>query len=76
MTPTGTLMLTRHDITTLMRFEDYLQAAEQAFRCYAEGHAQSPGVLHIGAVDGAFHIKAAGLEGPQLFIISHPASTY
>ncbi len=35
---------------------------ESAFRLHAEGRSLSPGVLTVPAFDGAFHVKAAGLD--------------
>jgi ornithine cyclodeaminase/alanine dehydrogenase len=68
MAAAGMPVLTRHDISTLMRFDDYLVAVEQAFRCYAEGQAWSPGVLHLAVPGGAFHVKAAGLALHQTYV--------
>ena len=55
------LLLTRSDVRALMTFPDYLTAMEQAFRMYAEGHTLVPGLLHVEAPAGEFHIKAGGL---------------
>jgi alanine dehydrogenase len=68
MTAAGTLILTRKDIAALMSFEDYLGAVAQAFRLYAEGKAQLPGVVDIDALDGAFHIKAAAMELQRSYV--------
>jgi len=57
----GTLILTKQEISQLMKFEDYVAPVEEAFRLYAEGKALSPGVLDVPGLDGMFHIKAAGL---------------
>jgi alanine dehydrogenase len=59
--PNDTLLLTGHDVAALMTFDDYVAAVEAAFRLYAEDQVPAPGVLHLGAQDGAFHIKAASL---------------
>jgi alanine dehydrogenase len=68
MNSEGTLILTRQDIAGLMNFTDYVSAVEAAFRLYTEGAALLPGVLHIDARDGAFHIKAAGLKLPRSYV--------
>jgi ornithine cyclodeaminase/alanine dehydrogenase len=68
MNSEGTLILTRQDIAALMSFSDYVSAVEAAFRLYAEGHALLPGLLHIDAPDGAFHIKAARLSLPRSYV--------
>ena len=68
MHPTDTLLLTRRDVTELMTFDDYVAAVETAFRLYAEDQAPPPGVLHLGARDGAFHVKAASLQLQQTYV--------
>ena len=69
MTAEGTLILTRQEIASLMTFGDYVEAVEQAFHLHAEGRSLSPGVLDVGAKDGMFHIKAAGLAlGERIYI--------
>jgi alanine dehydrogenase len=79
----GTLILTRQDIAALMSFSDYVTAVEDAFRLYAQGQALSPGVLDIAAREGAFHIKAAGLQLRRTYVavkvngnFSHNASRF
>ncbi|PWT87526.1 MAG: hypothetical protein C5B54_12210 [Acidobacteria bacterium] len=61
MLPDATLILTREQIQSLMKFPDYVPGVEEAFRLYAAGKSLSPGVLDVRAPDGTFHIKAAGL---------------
>ncbi|MSO75380.1 MAG: ornithine cyclodeaminase family protein [Alphaproteobacteria bacterium] len=55
------LILSRRDLQAVMRFADYVEAVDQAFRLHAEGRSASPPPLHIQAEDGGFHAKAAGL---------------
>lgn len=55
------LILSRQEIARMATFSEYLEAVENAFRDWGEGRASPPGVLHIGAAGGAFHIKAARL---------------
>lgn len=57
-----TLLLTRHDVSSLLTFEEYVTAVEEAFRLHAAGNATKPGLLHVDSTDGEFHIKAGGLK--------------
>lgn len=59
------LVLTRREIAGLLGFEDYVRVVEQAFRAHAEGQAIAPGLLHVDAPEGEFHIKAGGLLAPE-----------
>jgi alanine dehydrogenase len=62
MTPaSGTLLLTRQDVSELLTLNDCVQAVEQAFRLQGEGRAPAPGVLGVHAQGGGFHIKAGTL---------------
>jgi ornithine cyclodeaminase/alanine dehydrogenase len=60
--PPETLILKRGEIASLLTLQDYLQAVEDAFRMHAEGRALAPGLLHVDAHEGEFHIKAGGLD--------------
>ena len=62
MEPTGTLLLTRKDVASLLTIEDCTAAVEQAFKMHGEGKTMPPGVLGVHARDGGFHIKAGILE--------------
>jgi alanine dehydrogenase len=62
-----TLVLTRHDVQSLLGFDECIAAVEAAFRLHAEGRSLPPGVLAIRSRDGGFHIKAAGLELSRLY---------
>lgn len=62
MKPKGTLMLGRREVAALLSLDECIAAVEQAFKSHAEGKSLPPGVLAVHAGDGAFHIKAAGLE--------------
>ena len=57
-----TRILTRRDVASLLDWDECIAAVENAFRLHAEGRSLAPGVLGVPARDGAFHIKAAGLE--------------
>ncbi len=67
MKPVGTLILCRSDVCSLLRFEEYVQVIEEAFRLYAKGKVLNSGLMHIDLIDGEFHIKAGGLELSDLF---------
>jgi len=53
----GTLLLTRKDVSELLTLKDCVQAVEQAFCLHGEGRAAAPGVLGVHAEGGGFHIK-------------------
>src|SRR5580765_1219338 len=62
MTPaSGTLLLTRKDVSELLTLNDCVLVVEQAFRLQGEGQAPAPGVLGVHAQGGGFHIKAGTL---------------
>ncbi|HEV7821753.1 MAG TPA: ornithine cyclodeaminase family protein [Burkholderiales bacterium] len=56
------IVLSRSDLQQLMQLGDYVEVVAQAFAMHAEGRAASPPPLHIPAVDGGFHVKAASLS--------------
>src|SRR5689334_14123942 len=60
--PTGTLLLTRRDVTALLTIDKCTSAVERAFKLYGERKTQPPGVLGVHARDGGFHIKAGILQ--------------
>jgi len=63
-----TLILTRRDIASLMTPDDYLAAADAAFRALAEGRLDSPLPMHIaGEGGGGFHVKGARLGDHAAF---------
>jgi len=62
MKPYQSLLLTRHDVSSLLKFEEYVIAVEEAFRLHAAGKATKPGLLHVDSTEGEFHIKAGGLK--------------
>lgn len=61
------LVLSRRDVLELLTLDDCIAAVERAFRLHAEGRTLGPGVLGVPAVDGGFHIKAAGLVGERSY---------
>ncbi|HEY6120143.1 MAG TPA: ornithine cyclodeaminase family protein [Pyrinomonadaceae bacterium] len=62
MTPTGTLLLTRHEVASLFSIEDCISAVEGVFKLHGEGKTEMPGILGIHATKGGFHIKAGVLK--------------
>lgn len=65
--PDRLIVLSRRDVLDLLTLPDCIGAVERAFRLHAEGHTLGPGVLGVPAVDGGFHIKAAGLMGERSY---------
>ena len=66
----GTLILTRRDVATLLSIEECTKAVEHVFRLYGEGKTQAPGVLGVHAQDGGFHIKAGVLQLNRLYFVA------
>ena len=62
MKPEGTLLLTRHDVATLLSIGECVAAIERVFKLYGEGKTAPPGILGVHAADGGFHIKAGLLD--------------
>jgi len=67
MNPTGTLLLSRGDVATLLDLGDYIEVVENAFRAYAMGETLSLGLLHVDTPDGEFHIKVGGIKDPRVY---------
>jgi alanine dehydrogenase len=59
---TDILVLKRSDISGLLTLDDCIDAMERAFRMRAEGQALAPGLMHVDADGGEFHIKGGGLR--------------
>lgn len=66
----GTLILTRREVATLLSIEECTKAVEHVFRLYGEGKTQAPGVLGVQAQDGGFHIKAGVLQLNRLYFVA------
>jgi alanine dehydrogenase len=62
MNPNRTLLLTRSEVASLLKFEEYVAVVEQAFGLHAAGKTAKPGLLHVESGEGEFHIKAGGLK--------------
>ena len=60
--PSGTLILTHRDVSSLLPLDDCITAVEAVFRAAGQGQNLPAGVLAIHVRDGAFHIKAAAFQ--------------
>lgn len=58
-----TLLLTRHDVASLLSLELCTAAVSDAFAAHAQGRTLGTGLLGMHVAGGGFHIKAAGLGG-------------
>jgi alanine dehydrogenase len=63
--PNATLLLDRNDIAELLDLDDCIAAVEAAFAAHSRGETLAPGLLHVDAPDGEFHIKAGGFTAPK-----------
>ncbi len=54
-------LLTRAQVASLLRFDDYVTGVEQAFRLHADGRSLAPQLMHVDAPEGEFHVKGGGL---------------
>jgi len=63
MTATGLLVLSRRDVARLMKYGDYVDAVEAAFRAAVEGRAVAPPASALHVPTGSFHAKGAALLG-------------
>ncbi len=61
----ATLILSAADVTRLLDLPSCMATVEGAFVAHAEGRAFGPAVLGVHVPGGGFHVKAAGLAGPQ-----------
>jgi alanine dehydrogenase len=60
---TGTLVLSRSDVESLLDLDSCFSAVEEAFRQHGTGEARRPGALGIPGNEGGFHIKAGIING-------------
>jgi ornithine cyclodeaminase/alanine dehydrogenase len=65
MSAEGLLILSRADIARLMKYSDYVEAVEAAFRAAAEGRAVAPPASALHVASGSFHAKGAALLGEE-----------
>ena len=65
-----TLLLNRATLEPLLDLDECIQAVEDAFRAHGEGRVAPPGLLHVEAPRGEFHVKAGVMEvGQPYFVI-------
>ena len=57
---TETRVLTRSDVSRLLRLPECIEVVEEVFRAQALGKVPAPGILGFHVPDGGFHIKVAG----------------
>lgn len=62
MSSKETLLFSRQDVRSLIASHEYIGIVEDAFRCHAEGRSWKPQLMHVELNQGAFHLKAGGLE--------------
>ena len=58
-----TRLLSRADVERLLTPQSCIAAVEDAFRRYALGETNPPGIVGMHEGEGSFHVKAAGLDG-------------
>lgn len=63
-----TLILGGADIARTMTLPDYIDAVEQAFAALGADRMQVPGVVHLPAPGGGFHVKSAGFVGAPGYV--------
>ncbi|MBM3732610.1 MAG: ornithine cyclodeaminase family protein [Acidimicrobiia bacterium] len=61
----ATLVLAATDVWRLLDLASCMTAVEQAFVAHAESRAFGPAILGVHVPGGGFHVKAAGMSGPQ-----------
>jgi len=60
-----TLVLGAADVRRLLDLASCMTAVEQAFVAHAEARAFGPAILGVHVPGGGFHVKAAGMSGPE-----------
>jgi ornithine cyclodeaminase/alanine dehydrogenase-like protein (mu-crystallin family) len=65
--PAPVLLLDRETVSGLLSLADCIEVVEAAFAAHARGESLAPGLLHVDANGGEFHIKAGGTRGNQSF---------
>ncbi len=61
------VLLDRETVSALLTLDDCIAAVEAAFAAHAEARALAPGLLHVDAESGEFHIKVGGLRGKRTY---------
>jgi alanine dehydrogenase len=65
--PDPVLLLDRTEVARHLTLDSCITAVEAAFAADAQGNSFTPGLLHVEAKDGEFHIKAGGLAGTRAY---------
>lgn len=63
-----TLLLGRAEVARTMTLKNYIDTVEVAFQRLAAGRMVVPGLVHMAAPDGAFHVKSAGFVGDPHYV--------
>ncbi len=67
---TSTLLLTRNQVSELLKIEECMTAVEESFRLQAEGRVLPPKILGIHVQGGGFHIKAGVMNLGQNYFVA------
>jgi alanine dehydrogenase len=70
MEPSGTVLLNRSDVASLLDIDECMVAIEQAFKSYAEGRTVAPKVLGMHSKNGGFHIKTGLSEDENGYFVA------
>lgn len=65
--PSPVLLLDRRSVSDLITLDQCVPTMEAAFAAHARGASLEPGLLHVSAKEGEFHIKAGGLTGSRTY---------
>jgi ornithine cyclodeaminase/alanine dehydrogenase len=65
--PASVLLLDRQTVSELLTLDECIGAVEGAFAAHAQGRTLTPGLLHVDAERGEFHIKVGGLRGNRTY---------
>jgi alanine dehydrogenase len=74
--PAPVVLLDRQTVAELLTLDDCIAAVETAFAIYAQGNALTPGLLHVYADRGEFHIKTGGLRGNRTYFATKVAGGF
>jgi alanine dehydrogenase len=72
----GTVILSRSDVAKLLTIEECMDAVEAAFKTFAEGKADPPGVLGIRTPNGGLHVKAGTMRLNANYIVAKMNSNF
>jgi len=63
VTPAPVLLFDREAVSSILTLDGCIAAVESAFAAHALGRSLAPGLMHVDADGGEFHVKAGGLRG-------------